>query len=126
MDIAKIWQYFATYCHTRLKLCSEEPEWVLKSVLTNPPTRLLDFFLCFVFVCTHLLCLSPPFRSATTYYVCSHLICLSPTPISVPTFYVCPHLLCLSPPTYYVCPHLFCLSHLLCLSPPFMAAVLLG
>ena len=26
------------------KLCSEEPEWVLKSLLTNPPTRLLDFF----------------------------------------------------------------------------------
>ena len=29
------------------KLSSEESEWVLKSLLTNPPTRLLDFFFYF-------------------------------------------------------------------------------
>ena len=113
------------------KLCSEEPEWDLKSLLTNPPTRLLDFFLdseSMVFCVS----LSPPIMSVPTFmsvptyyvcppfYVCPHLFRLSQPIMSVPTYYVCPHLLCLSPPimsvpTFYVCPHL------LCLSPPIMS-----
>ena len=106
---------------SKSKLCSEEPEWDLKSLLTNPPTHLLGSWIffwilnpwCFVLVCPHLsclsrhLCLSPPFMyvprfmSVPTYFVCPNLLCLSPPIMYVPTFYVCPHQSCLSPPIIF-------------------------
>ena len=39
------------------KLCSEEPEWVIKSLLTDPPTHPAPQF----------------FMSVPMYYVCPHL-----------------------------------------------------
>ena len=58
------------------RLCSEEPEWDLKSLLTNPPTHSAPQF----------------FMSVPMYYVCPQLLCMSPPSMSVPIYYVCPHL----------------------------------
>ena len=76
---------------------------------TNPPTIWIFLLnpLCFVLVCPHLICLSPPIMSVPTSYVCPHLLCLSPPIMSVPTFYVCPHLLCLFSPMMSVPTHHF-------------------